>query len=84
MNVSEHAKILKAYIDRLSMADLKIITQVHSFCWDEQLNGNAGSQRSEDEHLQSVILNALGQMLSHDRDNITRIIDNTLNRKVNP
>jgi hypothetical protein len=81
MNVSEHAKILKAYIDRLSMPDLKIITQVHGYCWDEQLNGNAESQRSEDEHLQSVILNALGQMLTHDRDNIARIIDNTLNRK---
>lgn len=81
MNVAEHAKILKSYIDRLSMADLQNIVKVHQYCWDEQLNGNAGSQKTEDEHLYSVILNSLGQMLTHDRDNIAFIIDKTINRK---
>lgn len=81
MNVSEHAKILKAYIDRLSTKDLKnILYDVH-ICWEEQNNGNAASQDAADKALHASILNIIGHMLTHDRDNISLIISNTLNRK---
>lgn len=81
MNVSEHAKILKSYIDRLSIKDIQDILYHYESCHQESLNGNTNSQKSADVILQGAILNALVKMLPSDRDNITSIIDKTLNRK---
>ena len=81
LNISEHSKILKAYIDRLTMKDLKeILFQVET-CKQEQLNGSNKSQQIADTYLQIAIMNALGGMLTSDRDNIGKVIKSTIERE---
>lgn len=81
MKTSDHAKILKTYIDRLSIKDLRDILFHHESCYQEFLNGNAGSQKNADVVLRGAILNILEKMLASDKHNIERIIEKTLNQK---
>lgn len=80
MKTSDHAQILKTYIDRLSIKNLKDILYHHESCHQEQLNGNATSQKNADVVLHASVLNIIEQMLPADKSNIERIIEKTLNR----
>jgi hypothetical protein len=81
MNVSEHAKILKAYIDKMSMKDLKDILYHKESCFEEHLHGTDASQKSADVILYASILNIIGNMMPVAREHIDSTIDKTLNRK---
>lgn len=81
MKVSDHAKIFKTYIDRLSIKELKDILYHHESCHQEFLNGNANSQKNADVVLYGAILNIFERMLSADKNGIERTIDQILNRK---
>ena len=78
MNVSEHSRILTAYIGRLKLHDLRNIVELVERCWREQANGNAGSQDKADLALRTGIMEAVGNMLSHDRniiaDTVTALV----------
>lgn len=80
MNISEHTRILKAYLDRLTLADLELIYQASRKTYEQQLNGNANSQEDADFKLYVAIMNGLGNMLTHDRHNITANIHSIINR----
>ena len=84
MNISEHTRILKAYIDRLPLAELEKIMKASHRTWHEQLNGNANSQEDADFKLYATIMNGLGNMLTHDRHNITTIVSNIVRREDKP
>ncbi len=81
MKMSDHANILKAYIDRLSLKDIKDILFHHESCYQEMLNGNANSQKNADIVLYATILNIFERMLSPDKKGIDSIIEKTFNSK---
>lgn len=81
MNISEHSDILKAYVGRISLQDMRNILEAYEGCWQEQNNGNRGSQHHADIRLDTAIREAMGKMLSSDRDNITTIIGRKVNRQ---
>ena len=81
MNISEHTRILKAYLDRLTLADLDFIYQASRKTYEQQLNGNANSQEDADFKLYAAIMDGLGNMLTHDRHNITADIHRIINRE---
>lgn len=80
MNISEHTRILKAYIDRLTIAELETITRAVGKCWHESFNGNQGSQEDADLKLYSAIMDSLGSMQTHDRDSISAVVSKIVNR----
>lgn len=80
MNISEHTKIFRSYIDRTSLADLKLILDAVERCWREQNNGNRNSQEQADFALYSAIMGSLERMLTHDRHNISVLIHNIVRR----
>lgn len=80
MNISEHTQILKAYVDRLTVADLDLIASAVRRAWQEQLNGNAGSQARADGGVRSAIESALSNLSTGDRFNIASITSKTINR----
>lgn len=81
MNISEHTRIFKAYIDRMPLAELEKIIQVNNRSWHESLNGNAGSQRDAMTDLFSAIMEALEAMSGHDRTMIAAEVSSIVNRK---
>lgn len=81
MKASDHAKIFKAYIDRMSLKELKDVLYHHDSCYQEFLNGNANSQKNADIVLYATILNIFERMLSTDKKGIDSIIEKTFNQK---
>lgn len=79
MNTTNHAKILKAYVDKLSINDLREIMYHHESCYQEYLNGNLSSQKNADLILKVSIMNIFERMLIRDKDSITRIITEIIN-----
>lgn len=74
MQTNDHARILAAYIGRLSLADARRIMFAYERCWIEQNSGNAGSQMKADAVFAETIAEAIARMLPSDRDNLERII----------
>lgn len=69
-----HARILKAYICRLKLADVDAIAAAYRACWREQNSGNRGSQESADRHLEQTIAAAIANALPSDIANIETIM----------
>lgn len=81
MKASDHAKIFKAYIDQMSLKELKDVLYHHESCYQEFLNGNANSQKNADIVFYATILNIFERMLSADKKRIDSIIEKTFNHK---
>lgn len=81
MKTSDHAKIFKYYIDRMSPKELKDVLYHHESCYQEFLNGNANSQKNANIVLYATILNIFERMLSADKKGIDSIIEKTFNHK---
>jgi DNA-binding FadR family transcriptional regulator len=81
MNISEHTRIFKSYIDRMRFDDIEKINDCVMNCMQQTLNGNANSQLDADFALHTAIMTAMESLLTHDRDNITKIVSNTVNRE---
>ena len=69
-----HAQALKAYICRLSLADVDAIAAAYRACWREQNSGNAGSQDHADKELEQAITAAIARSLPSDLETLERII----------
>ena len=81
MNISEHTRIFKSYIDRMRFDDIEKINDCVMNCMQQTLNGNANSQLDADFALHTAIMTAMESLLTHDRDNITKIVSNVVNRE---
>ena len=81
MNISEHTRILKAYIDRMTIADLDRICEANRSAWNQAMNGNANSQLDASTKLFAVIMEGLESMTSYDRNNLTAAIHRIINRE---
>jgi hypothetical protein len=82
MNVSEHARILSAYLSRLSRKDLERILEADAKCWHASQNNGTNEQIRVQDQFNGVVLEAMGNMLAHDRQNITTIVNKIVNREV--
>jgi hypothetical protein len=69
----QHAKIFEAYLNRVSLADLREIVNGIERCWHEQLNGNAGSQMRVQNNLTATVTQAVARCLSSDLVNVETI-----------
>ena len=81
MNISEHTRILKSYIDRMRYVDLEEVNRCVLDCKKQTLNGNANSQLDADFALHNAIMTAMEALLTHDRDNIAKIVTTVVNRE---
>lgn len=81
MNISEHAKILESYISRMTLNDIETILRASRECKHQALNGNSNSQLDAAGALFSTIQITLGEMLTHDRDNIAKVINSVIERE---
>ena len=81
MNISEHAKILGSYISRMTLNDIETILRASRECQHQALNGNSRSQLDAHYSLFGTIEIALGEMLTHDRDNIAKTINSVIERE---
>ena len=70
---NQHAHILEAYICRLSLWDVKGIVEAYQRCWQEQANGNAGSQDDAHKKLVDAIRSGIQNVLPSDLANICAI-----------
>jgi len=82
MNVSEHARILSAYLSRLSRKDLERILEADAKCWHASQNNGTNEQIRVQDQFNGVVLEAVGNMLAHDREIITTIVTKIVNREV--
>jgi len=81
MNVSEHARILSAYLTRLTHQDLERILEADAECWKAQSNYGTNEQLRVQDKFRSIVLEAMGNMLAHDRDNIAQVVQKVVNRE---
>jgi hypothetical protein len=81
MNISEHARILSAYLTRLTHKDLERILEADAECWRAQANYGTNEQLRVQDKFRAVVLEAMGNMLTHDRDNIAQVVQKVVNRE---
>jgi len=80
MNISEHARILSAYLSRLTRKDLDRIMAAEQRWSGSVLNSNSSRQLELQAEFNGVILDVMGNMLQHDKQNITNIVTKIVNR----
>ena len=71
----DHAKILNAYLSRLTRADLENILEHDKKCWQEMLNGNRNSQSQAQAGFYAAVCNAVNNMSKSDQKIVERAID---------
>lgn len=74
MNAEQHARILNAYLSRLSLADIEDIFRTQKEAWHASINLSLSSQIKMQETAAIAITTAMEKMIEHDKDNIQRII----------
>jgi len=57
-----HKKALKAYLGRISKADMDKIIEAHNNIWRQQANGNMGSQMKADDQMSEAVNKAIDNM----------------------
>jgi len=75
MSQIDHARILHAYLARLSNKDLQAILKADDDCWHAQLNyGNSGQLKAQADFY-TVVSKAVDSMLEHDLDYVVKVIN---------
>lgn len=73
MTLEDHAQVFESYLNRVRLSDLGAIVSAIAKCWQEQANGNAGSQLSAQQVLSVQVLSAIRNISRHDLNNIETI-----------
>jgi len=82
MNVSEHARILSAYLSRLTRKDLEAIMEAEARWHYAAWNHSSSEAVALQNEFNGVVLEAVGNLLTYDRQNITTIVTKIVNREV--
>lgn len=82
MNISEHARILYAYLGRLTTKDLEAMLEADKQCWLASQNYGINEQIKRQNEYMGVVLDAMGNMATHDKDIIVKIVTDIVNREV--
>lgn len=67
-------EVLRAIISRLPLATARQVMSGYEKCWQEQLNGNAGSQNRVDREFDAVTQQAAANMLASDRQYLETLL----------
>lgn len=73
-STSQVGKVLGAIISRISLADTRAILAAHERCWQEQLNGNAGSQNRVSNDFDTLTRQVADRMVTSDRQYVERML----------
>jgi hypothetical protein len=82
MNISEHSRIIYAYLARMKTKDLEAILEADKKCWLASQNNGIIEQIKRQNEFMGVVLDAMGNMMAHDKDIITKIVTDIVNREV--
>lgn len=74
ISTNDHARILYAYIARLSQASLDDIYKTQKAAWHASINNGMSAQISAQNEAMLAVQAALGRMIDHDKDNLSKII----------
>lgn len=74
MTREQHAKILSAYLSRLTSADTSRICSAAERTFKAQMNGNSTEQLEAQAELDRAIGKAVGWMIEHDLELIEQLI----------
>jgi len=75
MQADQHARVLNAYLSRLTAAALDEIYATQRKSWNAAMNLGLSAQTEADKEAREAIINAMESMRFQDLNNITRIID---------
>lgn len=78
MQTKEHAKILTAYLSRLTLADVDVIQAANRTWTHAALNYGNNAQDTAQQEFNEAVFNAVAKMLPHDRARIEQTIDATM------
>ena len=74
MTKIDHARILHAYLARLTNKDLEAILKADNDCWHAQTNyGNSGQLKAQADFY-TVVSKAVDSMIEHDLDYVQKVI----------
>lgn len=74
MTRSDHARILSAYLSRLSMAHMAAIVEAERAAWVSQSWEPMGAQLKAQDRAREAVLAAINSMLDHDLKQIEELI----------
>ena len=74
ISTNDHARILYAYLARLSQTDLDEIYKTQKAAWHASLNYGMSTQISTQNEAMLSVQAALGRMIDHDKNNLSQII----------
>lgn len=74
MTRSEHARILSAYLSRLSMSHMAAIVEAERAAWVSQSWEPMGAQLKAQDRAREAVLAAINSMLDHDLKQIEELI----------
>ena len=80
MNRYQHGKIFNAYLSRLNLSQLNLLTQAINNCWHAALNSNTNTQISAANTQQEQVNTILNQWCDDDVKNVTTIITQEMDK----
>ena len=80
MNRYQHGKIFNAYLSRLNLSQLNLLTQAINNCWHAALNSNTNAQISAANTQQEQVNTILNQWCDDDVKNVTTIITQEMDK----
>lgn len=67
-------KVLMAIVQRIRLADARALVKALECCWQEQANGNAGSQNRVSDDFDMLTQEIAGRMVASDRQYVEKLL----------
>ena len=73
-------KVLMAIVQRIRLADARALVTALERCWQEQANGNAGSQNRFNDDFDMLTQEIAGRMVASDRQYVEKLLAPSLSK----
>ena len=74
-------KVLMAIVQRIRLADARALVKALECCWQEQANGNAGSQNRVSDDFDMLTQEIAGRMVASDRQYVEKLLAPPLHKQ---
>ncbi|MBC2692647.1 MULTISPECIES: hypothetical protein [Pseudomonas] len=74
-------KVLMAIVLRIRLADARALVTAYERCWQEQANGNAGSQNRVSDDFATLTQEIAGRMVASDRQYVEKLLAPPLHKQ---
>lgn len=81
-SVYQVGKALMAIVQRIRLADARTLVAALERCWQEQANGNAGSQNRVSDDLDMLTQEIAGRMVASDRQYVEKLLAPSLPKQI--